>query len=708
MSHPPFKLKVRTKWLPKFLWEGHFTGKRIVTVDTETLLIRPALQTPPIACVSTYEFGVGHRLWGAPEYRQHLDEILPDDTWIVMHNAPFDLWEAWIWLPGAKERILRAIDEGRVICTLAFQRCIEIATPVTKGPLQLDLLAQRWGIHGAIEKENSPRLLYGRMIGRPASEFPEDFKEYAKGDPEITDRIVRRQMERAESWFEWRRCVPFVTMRGFCFADYRNYGQRTDPDHLEALEAKALSELTRLKAIAQEPFPVNLVEAEEIERLEAELLTNPPERRRNQILKRLDDFRVVRVHGKTPGNRKRLQALVNKAYDGKPPKTFPPKERRKDPTYKPQISTSHDTLVDSGDPMLTDLADYGAWSKVVNADLKWLKDGAKEPIHTKYTIADTLRIISSDPNLTNLRVKSGIREAFAPRPGFCFIEWDHSALEFIAVSQITYTALGDSHMRDQVNNGIDSHLLVVKEITNEDYETAKAKYKKGTRGYWGFRQSGKVVNYGCLGFMTSEESIKRYGRKYDLKEEDVGRPVDLKFWRMVLQAWRRAQPGSVAYLERYVRRLPKTPDGRFITQIWGIQMPRYGVTLTAAANTPFQSLGACIEALVAWALLLEMNDPESPLYHCRVVSQVHDSFVLECPLHLVTAAFDRMHYIMTEAPKPFLPDVKLAAEGVATMRISKAAKLHRLSDDGEVLIWVADGKWLSGLTGETIEVKETS
>lgn len=694
-----------TKWTPSFLSKGHFTGTRIVTVDVESLLIRPALQTPPIACVSTYERGVGSKLWGSPEYRDHLDEILPENAWIVMHNAPFDSWEFWVWLPGAKARILKALDEGRLICTLAFQRCIEIATPISKGPLQLDKLANRWGIEGAIEKAESPRLLYGRMLGLDADEFPDDFVEYAVGDPKITDDLVRRQMDRAEKWFAWRRCVPFLTMRGVCFADYRNYGQRTDPEHLVDLEVKATKELERLKAIAQDPFPVNLVEAQEIEELQAKLQTPLKDRERNKIVKRLDDFRVVRLNGK--GNRKRLQALVNKAYDGKPPKTFPPKERRKDPTYVPQISTAHDALVDSGDPLLADLAEYGSWAKVVNADLKWLRDGTFEPIHTKYGIADTLRITSSDPNMTNLRVKSGIREALAPRKGCCFVEWDHSALEFVCTAQISYSALGNSHMRDQVNNGIDSHCLVVKEITNEDYETAKRKYKEGTRGYWGFRQAGKVVNYGCLGMMTSEESIQRYGRKYNLQEEDVGRPVDLKFWRMVLQAWRRAQPGSVAYLEKYVRRLPKTPDGKYITKIWGIDMPRYGVPLTAAANTPFQGLGAGCEALAAYAFLLEMNDPTSPLYHCRIVSQVHDSFVWEVPFGIVTEAFERIELIMCEAVKPFLPDVKLAAEGVATMKISKGAKLRR-GENGEVLIWKSEDCWFSGLTGREVGANLTA
>lgn len=699
-----FKLTRRTKWLPSYLWEGPFQGNRIVVVDIESLLIRPALQNPPIAAVSTYEEGVGEKIWGAPEYRDHLDEILPNDAWIVAHNAPFDLWGFWIWLPGAKERILKALDEGRLICTLAFQRCIEIATPVSKGALQLDLLARRWGIEeGVIEKEGSPRLRFGEVFGLDADEFPAEFREYSVGDPRVTYQIVRRQMERSEGRFEWRRCVPFLTNRMFCFADYRNYGQRTDPEHLEDLEKRAVEELGRLKAIAQEPFPVNLAEAEEIEAIEAKLMGEFPARERAKLLKRMDDFRVVRLNGK--GNRKRLQALVRKAYDGKPPMTFPPKERRKDPTYVPQVSTGHDTLVDSGDELLIDLADYGAWAKVVNADLKWLKDGTHEPIHTKYSTADTLRIISSDPNLTNLRVKSGIREAFTPRPGHCFVEFDHSALEFVCTAQITYTALGDSHMRDQVNNKIDSHCLVVKEITNEDYKTAKAKYSAGTKGYWGFRQSGKVVNYGCLGFMTSEESIKRYARKYDLKEEDVGRPVDIAFWRMVLQAWRRAQPGSVKYLEKYVRRLPKTGDGRYVTQIWGIQMPRYGVTLTAAANTPFQSLGACCEALVAYAFLLEQQDPTSPLFRCRVVSQVHDSFLFEVPLDIVTEAFERIEQIMIEAPRPFLPDVDLGAEGVATMKISKGAKLKR-SESGEVLIWVSEGKWMSGLTGAVAEVRK--
>lgn len=684
---------------PSFL-SGYKPLKRVVVSDTETLLIRPGLQQPPIVCVTVAEREQDTLIYGSPEYRQHLDEILPEDALLVMHNAPFDVWGYRIWMPGAEERLIRAMDEGRVVCTIALQRIIEISTPMTRGPLALDLLAARWGISSQA-KADSPRKEFGPYLGCSADEIPAAHRAYAMQDPEVTLRLFERQVEYAERWgIDWRRAAAFVTNRNIYVQRYRNYGQRTDAKVIDTLEERTDREIAKLLEFAQEPIAVNPAEHARIDFLEAELQrTDLKDRERNKLAKELDEFRIVRAHARQAGkqNKKRLQVLVTQAYDGKPPMTEAQKGRTATAPFVPQVSTARDTLLDSGDDLLETFATYGQWCKVRNADLKMLKDGLCWPIHTKYGTADTLRLTSSKPNLQNLTVESGIRDGFTPRPGYAYVEFDHSALEFVCTAQLVYTKLGDDHMLRQVNEGIDSHLLVVKDMKRISYEAAVAAYADPTtkKGFWKYRQTGKVYNYGCLGGMERPESVARYGRKYGVREPR-------QYWVDGLAAWKRAQPGAQLYLNRYVRRLPKTKDGKYITQIPGVNLQRYGVPFTAAANTGFQGLGTTIEALcMAW-FEQAMNDPSNPLWGCHVVSQVHDSFVLEVPLDRVTAAFYEAHYIMTEAPKLFMPDVKLGAEGVATMKVTKGAEL-RVDSDGEVLVWVEPGKWLKGTTGQVLD-----
>lgn len=680
---------------PSFLVDGLREWPRVTSVDTETLLIRPGLQNPPIVCVTQAERGRPTRLWGSPEYRDHLDEILPDDALIVMHNASFDAWGFRVWAAGARERILRALNEGRLICTIAMQRCIEIATPMTKGPLVLDQLAARYGIESQ-DKADSPRKEFGPLLGWPAEDYPEAHAGYAKQDPEVTLRLFERQVERWGDWFDWRKVVPFLTYRNYCVQRYRNYGQITDPEVIEFLEERAQQNLDRLRELAQEPTPLNDHEREIIDGLLAELhaVAGDPKLTK-KVQKKLDDFRLVRLDNTQ--NKKRLQVKVRLAYDGRPPMTKPAKGRTSTKPFVPQVQTGHDILTDADDEFLNDFAAYGQWSKVINADVKMLKDGVRFPVHTKYGTADSLRLTSSDPNLQNLTVDSGIRDGFRPRDGYAFVEFDHSALEFVCVAQINVNVFDDWHVADQINKGIDSHILVVQDMKKISYEEAMAAYKNPAteKEFWRYRQTGKVYNYGALGFMQAPESLQRYARKYGVREPR-------QYWVEGLQAWRRSQPGCQMYLEKYVRRLPRTKDGLFITKIWGIDLKRYGVTLTAAANTGFQGLGACVEGLCMVWFEQAMNDPQNALYGCHAVSQVHDSFVFEVPIDRVTAAYHEIHRIMAEAPKLWLPDVKLGAEGVATMQVSKGAKL-KIDSDGEVLVWLEKGKWLRGSDGKVLD-----
>jgi hypothetical protein len=680
---------------PSFLVDGPREWPRTVSVDTETLLIRPGLQNPPIVCVTQAERGRPTGLWGSPEYRRHINEILPDDALIVMHNAPFDSWGFRVWAPGARERILKALDEGRLICTIAMQRCIEIATPMTKGPLVLDQLAGRYGIESQ-DKADSPRKEFGPLLGWPAEDYPEAHAGYAKQDPEVTLRLFERQIERWGDWFDWRKVVPFLTYRNYCIQRYRNYGQITDPEVIVYLEDRAQKNLDRLRELAQEPMPLNEYERSVVDGLLADLnAATGNEKLTRKIQKQIDEFRLVRLDNTQ--NKKRLQAKVRLAYDGRPPMTKPAKGRKSSKPFIPQIQTGHDVLTDADDEFLNDFASYGQWAKVINADVKMLKDGVHFPVHTKYGTADSLRLTSSDPNLTNLTVDSGIRDGFRPRDGYAFVEFDHSALEFVCTAQIVASVFKDFHMADQVNNGIDSHILVVQDMKGLPYDECLARYRapETKKEYWKYRQTGKVYNYGCLGFMESPESIQRYARKYGVREP---RP----YWVEGLAAWKRAQPGAQLYLQKYVRRLPRTKEGFYITKIWGIDLQRYGVTLPAAANTGFQGLGAGVEALCMFEFEQCLNDPKNALYGSHIVSQVHDSFVFEVPIRNVTKAYWEAHRVMTTAPKLFLPDVKIGAEGCVTMKVTKDAEL-KIQDDGEILIWVEKGKWLRGSDGKVLD-----
>jgi len=652
-------------------------------VDTESLLIRPGLQNPPIVCASVAVPGRPTELYPSPDYRNHVHEFLGPDRLLYIHNAPFDCWGFWIWAPGAKELIRQAFRDRRIICTQVLQRLGEITTSMPKSSWSLAVLCERYKISTDEGKTDGTRMTYGQYLGKPLSAYTPDHVRYAKRDAENHLELGLKLTELFGSTVPLE-AAAYITYRMFCFNGYRNYGIKTSRERTKDLAVKAQAEFDRLAQIGHQLIPLTPQEAEEIRKLEAAIALEEDARKLERLEKQADEIRLVRRD--LSGNTNRIRAFVDKAYNGKAPKTKAAKGRTSTKPFKPQTQTGHDVLFDSGDPFLMDFADFQVMRKVLSADVKMLQDGWITPIHTRYSIADTLRIISSGPNLTNLRVESGIRDAFEPRPGTCYVEFDHSALEFVCVAQICKDRLGFDDLCRQVREKIDPHCITAAVILGCSYEEAKNRVKVDKTA-WEARQASKVVAYGGLGGMSDPETLAKYARKYKISKPPV-------FWSKVLAAWKKAQPVCAAYLQS-VHKTPRTRDGRYIPTIPGLELQRWGSTKTAALNTPFQGLGAVIESEVAIQFHEAQQDLNNVLSVCHCVSQVHDSFQFEVPVKLVTEAYNEIYRIMTSAPRKYLKDTPIEAEGLATFVQSKAASL-KIADDGEVLIWAAPDLWVSG------------
>lgn len=108
---------------------------------------------------------------------------------------------------------------------------------------------------------------------------------------------------------------------------------------------------------------------------------------------------------------KRLKELVTRAYRGQPPKTDP------SPSHPDgQISTSGDTLEESGDGTLEDYAEAGTNEKLYASFLSVIEQGSAAPITPRgNTPVVSQRTSYRDPNLQQLPRKGKIRYCFVPR-----------------------------------------------------------------------------------------------------------------------------------------------------------------------------------------------------------------------------------------------------------------------------------------------------
>jgi DNA polymerase I-like protein with 3'-5' exonuclease and polymerase domains len=384
---------------------------------------------------------------------------------------------------------------------------------------------------------------------------------------------------------------------------------------------------------------------------------------------------------------KAIRAAVAVAYDGKPPLTEAARNRNRksEKPFTPAVRTDSATLEESGDPILEAFAEFGEWSAVKNKDLIFLRRGAVEPIHTKFGIADTTRSTSSNPNLQNLRRKSGIRECFIPRPGYVFVACDHAGLELCTLAQVCVTKLHRYDMATKINRGEDLHCHVAAEILGVSYAEAIDRKKRGDKELKNARNCGKVVNFGRPGGMAAP-TLKLYAKA------SYGLDLTLEFCEDLIRHWNRANPDGLAFLE-YVRTLRN--GERFDLTIPGSTIQRRQATYCSAANCHFQGLGATLEAHVGWILQREIftgvtaDGTPSPLRNSRMVNFIHDEFLLEVPLGERTAAGLRLRDVMISAAAPYLPDVKIEAEVCAMAHWSKSAD-SRFNANGELEIFGVD------------------
>jgi hypothetical protein len=165
--------------------------------DFETCLIRPALQSPPIVCMSTATADGGEIFATsdvAREFSKLVTEAADGKLAIVGHNFAYDAGCALQWVPGIAEPLFAAYDRGTILDTGIFERIAEIGKFTPRKELSLERVGAAYGI--TVVKDPSVRLGYGQFYGRPLSDYPEAFSKYPVDDAENTLNLWDRQLKR--------------------------------------------------------------------------------------------------------------------------------------------------------------------------------------------------------------------------------------------------------------------------------------------------------------------------------------------------------------------------------------------------------------------------------------------------------------------------------------------------------------------------------
>ena len=227
-------------------------------------------------------------------------------------------------------------------------------------------------------------------------------------------------------------------------------------------------------------------------------------------------------------------------------------------------------------------------------------------------VTATGRLSSTEPNLQNIPVRtelgSEIRKMFVPAPGHVLVDADYSQIELRVLAHIA----DDAAMREAFLSGADFHTVTASQVFNVPVQEVTPLQ----------RRNAKAVNFGIV-----------YGISKWSLSEDIGVSV----WEAeeYINSYLRRFSGVQAYMQDIVafarekgyvtglygrkRYLPELKSSNFNIRSMGERI---------ALNTPIQGTAADI---IKIAMIRVSEALRQAGLQARLVLQVHDELIVECP-----------------------------------------------------------------------------
>lgn len=238
-------------------------------------------------------------------------------------------------------------------------------------------------------------------------------------------------------------------------------------------------------------------------------------------------------------------------------------------------------------------------------------------LHTTYalTVAQTGRLSSNDPNLQNIPTRTDlgrrIRTAFVAGPGNKLVSADYSQFEL----RLAAILAKDTELIEMFNRGADIHTATAAMVYEREPEDVTKQ----------MRRAAKVINFGIIYGMSPHGLSEATGMgrdqavKFIDRYKEVRRPLFDYMERVKEQA---KKDGYVETLFGRRRPMPDIHSGNFVVR---------QAAERAAINMPIQGTEADLMKMA----MIEIDKLLTGKYSdCKMLLQVHDSLIVECPVDL--------------------------------------------------------------------------
>ncbi|MFC6197626.1 DNA polymerase I [Ponticaulis profundi] len=258
-------------------------------------------------------------------------------------------------------------------------------------------------------------------------------------------------------------------------------------------------------------------------------------------------------------------------------------------------------------------------------------------VHTSYSLsaAQTGRLSSTDPNLQNIPIRTEegrkIRNAFIAEPGNVLVSADYSQIELRLLAHIADIDALKNAFRD----GLDIHAMTASEMFGMPIEGMDPMV----------RRQAKAINFGII------YGISAYGLSNQL-----GIPQGEA--RDYIKAYFEKFPGIRKYMDD-TKEFAK--EHAFVQTIYGRKCWVQGIKAKNAAQRSFaerQAINAPIQGSAADIIKRAMINMPGALEEAglkgRMLLQVHDELIFECPEAEADTLISTVRRVMEKATEPAL------------------------------------------------------